>query len=131
MKEVAMDAKATCNCSGNKVAGWAATGGILASLGICSACCLLPVILIALGVGGAWATRLEALAPYKWIFVGVTVALVAFGTYLAYFRPKRCAAGSQCQSSKPSVSIRAMLWVATILAVGGLIFDRIEPLLGG
>ncbi len=87
-----MVTKETCSCSSNKAAGWTATGGVLASLGICSACCLLPAVLVSLGVGGAWASHLEALAPYKWIFVGATVALIAYGIYLAYLRPRRCTA---------------------------------------
>lgn len=47
----------------------------LAAAGAASFCCTIPLVLVSLGVGGAWVGSLTALAPYRWIFV--TVALVA------------------------------------------------------
>lgn len=47
----------------------------LAAAGAASLCCTIPLVLVSLGVGGAWVGSLTALAPYRWIFV--TAALVA------------------------------------------------------
>jgi hypothetical protein len=57
-----------CNCGrqGNgskRVIKWTAAGGVLASLGVCAACCLLPFVLLSVGVAGAWVSALDALAP--------------------------------------------------------------------
>ena len=49
------------------------TGGLAAILA--SACCLGPLVLIALGFSGAWIGNLAVLDPYRPIFIGV--ALVA------------------------------------------------------
>lgn len=66
MSNAEPNAMKSCNCaSSTRAAGWTAAGGIATSLGVCVACCLLPVILVALGVGGAWVSRMEALAPFK------------------------------------------------------------------
>ena len=53
------------------------TGGLAAILA--SACCLGPLVLIALGFSGAWIGNLAVLEPYRPIFIGV--ALVAVGGY--------------------------------------------------
>ena len=54
------------------------TGGLAAILA--SACCLGPLVLIALGFSGAWIGNLAVLDPYRPIFIGV--ALVAIGAPL-------------------------------------------------
>ena len=125
-----MDSTTTCGCSGGRLARWTAAGGLLGSLGICAACCLGPVLLVAAGAGGAWAARLEQLGGYRWLLVAGTALLVAVGVYLAYFRKARCTAGSGCTARKSGTGTRAMLWTAAFLAVAGLLFDRIEQLLG-
>src|SRR5258708_16920370 len=45
-----------------------AAGGILGALAA-SSCCIVPLILFSLGIGGAWIGNLTALAPYKPLFV--------------------------------------------------------------
>ena len=58
-----------------------AAGGVAALLA--SACCLGPLVLITLGVSGAWISNLAALEPYRPLFIGV--ALVAmFYMHLRY-----------------------------------------------
>jgi mercuric ion transport protein len=87
------------------------------------------MILIVLGVGGVWAGRLEALAPFKWYFVAATAVLLAFGFYSVYFRSSRCTAGPQCTVCKTGRGVKVLLWMASVLAVAGLAFEEIEPLL--
>jgi mercuric ion transport protein len=87
------------------------------------------MILMVLGVGGVWAGRLEALAPFKWYFVAATAVLLGLGFYSVYFRSSRCAAGPQCTTCKSGRGVKVLLWTATVLAVGGLAFEQIELLL--
>jgi MerT mercuric transport protein len=53
----------------------AVTGSVLAgaaaALGA-SACCAGPLLLVVLGVGGAWGSRLTALQPFQPLFVAVS-----------------------------------------------------------
>lgn len=130
MNTANVNVKPACNCSSApKSAGWTAAGSVVASLGICAACCLLPMILLVLGVGGAWAGRLEALSPFKWYFVAATAVLLGFGFYSVYFRSARCTAGPQCTTCKIGRGVKILLWTATLLAIASLIFEQIEPLL--
>ena len=124
-----------CDCTksgvtSNRVAKWTTIGGVFAALGVCAACCLLPFTLLSIGVAGAWVSALDSLAPYKWIFIGLTVALLAYGFYAAYWKSRRgCTAGPSCTVCRTSRSVRVALWVATILAIGGIVFEQIEPYL--
>jgi mercuric ion transport protein len=69
-------------------------GGIAAILA--STCCLGPLVLVLLGVSGAWIGNLTALESYRPVFIGV--ALVAlFFAYRRIFRPAQaCAPGEVC-----------------------------------
>lgn len=58
-----------------------AVGGILGALAA-SSCCIVPLILFSLGIGGAWIGNLTALAPYKPFFVTGTAGLLGYGFYL-------------------------------------------------
>lgn len=108
-----LSSEVQCQCTPSSVretrlARWTTAGGVLAALGICAACCLLPFVLLSLGIAGAWVGSLDALAPYKWIFIAATAVLLGYGFYVVYWRPKRaCAAGSQCKTCQSIVGERA------------------------
>ena len=50
-------------------------GGILGGLAAGS-CCVVPFVLVTVGISGAWIGNLTALAPYKPIFVALTLAVL-------------------------------------------------------
>jgi mercuric ion transport protein len=111
-------------------ARWTTLGGILSALGVCSACCLLPAILIAFGLTGAWVGRLERLAAYKPHFLIATTVLLGVSFYLVYFRRSLCSAGTACATCRrPSAAARIGLWIGALLVVAGLIFETVAPLL--
>ena len=56
------------------------TGGLAAILA--SACCLGPLVLIALGFSGAWIGNLTVLEPYRPIFIGVALVALFFGAMI-------------------------------------------------
>lgn len=124
-----------CSCakpggSAQRSARWATAGGILSALGICAACCLLPFALVSAGIAGAWVSALDSLAPYKWIFIALTAALLGYGFYVVYRKQKPgCSAGSSCRTCQSSRSVRIGLWIGAILAVSGILFEYIEPML--
>jgi mercuric ion transport protein len=53
---------------------WLRRAGSLGALAAFS-CCIVPLVLFSLGIGGAWIGNLTALAPYKPRFVAGTVSL--------------------------------------------------------
>lgn len=94
-----------------------ATGGLIGAL-IASSCCVAPLVLVTLGVSGAWIGNLTALEPYKPYFLTLTALLLAAGFWHVYFKPKRaCEDGSYCASPISSRITQAVLWIAAALAL--------------
>jgi mercuric ion transport protein len=109
-----------------------ATGGLLGAL-LASSCCLLPMSLAALGLGGAWLGLVAPLAPWQPWFVALALACLAAGFRLAYRRPAAvCAADGSCTEAVERRPVRALLWLAALLLAGAIAFEPlILPLLRG
>jgi mercuric ion transport protein len=106
-----------------------AIGGVFGALAA-SSCCIVPLILFSLGIGGAWISNLTALAPYKPIFVAGTAGLLGYGFYLIYWKPRRaCAEGTACARPISNRLVRVALWIATALVIAAFAFDHVAPLL--
>ncbi len=120
--------------------------GTLAAAVMASACCWLPLALLAVGVSGAGiASTLEAYRP---LFIVVTVGFLAAAFYFTY-RPKKadaavhgCCApeGAEAETCCPPDGTRrfgmmtmnkVMLWVVTVLAVAFLFFPSYVGVLFG
>ena len=115
----------------NRKAGLAAAGGVLGALAA-SSCCIVPLALFALGIGGAWIGNLTALAPYQPIFVVATLGSLGAGYYLVYRRPKAaCAEGADCARQRPNRFVKLALWVATALVAAAIAFPFVAPALLG
>lgn len=93
--------KATDNAS-----RWGIAGAFIAALGAV-ACCLGPIVLLALGVGAAGASSLKMLDPYRLIFIVITVGLLGFAFYRAYRTPAAaaCEADRSCAVPRAAASI--------------------------
>ena len=111
-------------------AGLAAAGGILGALASMS-CCILPLALFTIGISGAWIGNLTALEPYQPIFFAATAGFLGVGYFLVYRQPKAVCADGTCERMLPSRIVKAMLWVATALALTALAFRYFAPLLLG
>ncbi|VAW87179.1 hypothetical protein MNBD_GAMMA17-418 [hydrothermal vent metagenome] len=108
--------------------GLYAAGGLIGAL-LASSCCIVPFLLLTLGVGGAWVGNLTALATYQPIFLTVAVALLAVGFWKVYRKPKNaCAPGSYCATPASGRVIRIALWAATLLIIAAVAVNLIAPL---
>lgn len=106
-----------------------AVGGILGAIAA-SSCCIIPLVLFSLGIGGAWIGNLTALAPYKPLFVAATAGMLGYGFYLVYWKPRQaCADGAACTRAVPSRLVQIALWFATVLVAAAFAFDYVAPLL--
>jgi len=114
-----------------QASGLAATGGVLGAVAA-SSCCIVPLVLFSLGIGGAWIGNLTALAPYQWIFILITLGFLGAGFYLVYRRPNAaCAEGETCARPLPNRLVKTALWFATVLVVAALAFPYVAPVLLG
>lgn len=100
--------------------GWLAAGGVIGAI-LSSACCLVPLLLVTLGVSGAWIGNLTALEPYKPYVAVLTLGLIGSGFRRVYFQPKAaCEDGSYCAKPQSSFITKSALWIGafvTLLAV--------------
>ncbi|MGH6946838.1 MAG: mercuric transporter MerT family protein [Kiloniellales bacterium] len=130
-KPDAADVRLSTGRSGIERQGLIAVGGILGALAA-SSCCIVPLALFSLGIGGAWIGNLTALAPYQPIFITITLGFLAAGFYLVYLRPKRdCAAGKACARPLTRRVVKTSLWTATALVAAALAFPYVAPALLG
>lgn len=108
--------------------GLFAAGGILAALGA-SSCCVLPLLLFSLGVGGAWIGNLTALSRYQPVFVAAALGFLAVGFWRVYRRPKQCAPDSACARPRSNRAVKIGLWTAAVLIVAAVAFPYAAPLI--
>ena len=102
------------------------TGGLAAILA--STCCLGPVLLISLGIGGAWIGNLTLLEPYRPIFIAVALLALFFaGRHI--FRPvQACEPGEVCAIPQVNTTYKTLFWVVAALVLIALVFPYITPL---
>src|SRR5260221_14178532 len=91
--------------------------GILAGIGA-SLCCVAPLVLLGLGIGGAWISNLTALEPYRPIFVGLTLLFVGLAFRQLYLIPQVCEAGTPCADPLTVKRTRIVFWVVSLLLLG-------------
>ncbi len=91
-------------------------GAILAAVAA-SVCCVGPLVLLALGLGGAWVGSLTALEPFRPYFMGLTFIFLGYAFYRIYRKPKaeECAPGSYCANPKSDKINKISLWSITLL----------------
>ncbi len=95
--------------------------GIAAAIGA-SACCVGPLVLVSLGLGGAWVGQLTALEPYRPVFIGITVGFLVLAFYKLYVVPRRCAPGEACAMPSTLRNQRIIFWVVTAFVAALLAF---------
>lgn len=95
-----------------------AAGGVAALLA--GTCCLGPLVLVTLGVSGAWIADLQWFEPYRPAFVAVALAALGWGGWRVY-RPAACAPGGACAVPWVRRAYRAAFWLAAALLLAVLV----------
>jgi mercuric ion transport protein len=96
-------------------------GGIVAAIGAAS-CCVIPFLLFALGVSGAWIGNLTALEPYQPIFAAVALGFIGWGAWRLRRKAKMACAEGYCATDRSDRIARLGLWTAAVLIVIALVF---------
>ena len=109
---------------------WGLIAAISAAIAA-SVCCLGPLILVALGISGAWISNLAAFDPYRPIFMTLTLLFLGFAFYKVYKKPKaeECKDGSYCANPKADKINKVVFWSITVLIGGMFIFPNVVPYL--
>ena len=98
-------------------------GGLAAILA--SSCCLGPLVLVALGLSGAWIGNLTLLEPYRPFFIaGALMALLFAGRRI--FRPvQACQAGEVCAAPGTRRVYKIVFGIVSALVLVALVFPYV------
>src|SRR3990167_1855764 len=96
-------------------------GAMVAAI-VASLCCVGPLVLLMLGIGGAWIstlTHLEFLRPF-----GIALALffLCIVFWKLYVTPSSCADGRVCATPRGLRFYRITFWVVTVVILALLAF---------
>ena len=116
-----MSAVAVLNAKRSLVAG------ILTGIGA-SVCCVAPLVLLALGIGGAWIGNLTAFEPYRPLFIGLTLVFLGLAFREVYLVPQVCAPGTPCADPRTNHRQRLMFCLVAFLLIGLLAVPWFAPL---
>ena len=105
----------------------AATGSVMGAV-LASSCCIGPLVLISLGVGGAWVSNLTALKQYQPLFVVVTAGFLGYGFWRVYGNSNQACDEDTCATPTSNRIVKVALWAATGLVVAALTTDYWAPL---
>ncbi len=101
--------------------------GVLAAIGA-SVCCVGPLMLLALGIGGSWVGSLTAMEPYRPLFVGLTLLFLGLAWRKLYLVPQVCTPGTPCADPLTLQRQRLTFWIIAVLVLGLLTVPWLAPL---
>ena len=95
-----------------KEAGLLAGGGVLSGLFafLGASCCILPILLVNLGVGGALVANLAVFAGFRLWFIGAALVLVVASMFFAFRGGRRPRRGFWISAAAASLLIAAA-WI--------------------
>ena len=106
--------------------GALAAGGLAAILA--STCCLGPLVLVALGVSGAWIGNLTLLEPYRPVFIGTALVALFFAGRRIFRPAAACRPGEVCAIPQVRAAYKLIFWIVVALVLIALGFPYVLPL---
>lgn len=93
--------------------------GVIVAALAASVCCVGPLVLLGLGVGGAWVGNLTALEPFRPYLMTITLGVLVYAFYRIY-KPqvKDCEPGSFCANPNSHRINKITLWISTVFVLG-------------
>ena len=107
---------------------WFATGGVIGAIAA-STCCVIPLLLVTLGISGAWIGNLTALEPYSIYSSLAALVFIGLGFWRVYFRRSTvCDDQSWCARPHSTGITKIALWTAAFLILANLTMRWGAPL---
>lgn len=101
--------------------------GMLAAIGA-SVCCVGPLVLLALGIGGSWVGSLTVMQPYRPFFIGLALLFLGLTFRKLYLVPQVCAPDTPCADPRQIQRQRLTFWIVALLLLGLLAVPWLAPL---
>src|SRR5438552_13894642 len=99
----------------------ALTAGGIAAL-LAGACCVVPFVLVSIGVGGAWLANLQLLELYRPVFIAIAIVALGFAWKRIYRPAQACEPGAACAVPRVSRGYKIGFWLVSALFVVMLIY---------
>ncbi len=107
---------------------WAGLAAGLTTGLAASACCLGPLLLLTLGISGSWISTLTALAPYRPLFIALTLLFLGLAFRKLYLIPQRCAVDTPCAQPAQRRKQRLLFWLVAVAVLAMVAFPWYAPL---
>jgi len=96
------------------------SGGLAAILA--STCCLGPLVLVTLGVSGAWIGNLTLLEPYRPFFIVIALVALFFAWRSIYQTAQACKPGEVCALPPTRRLYKFLFWASAVLTLLALVY---------
>lgn len=96
-----------------------------------STCCMLPLVLVSAGVGGAWVAQVRELERFYYVFVALAIGAFGYAFYRLYLRPAPCTPDTACVTPLVRRRQRIAFWATLVVAKALVLFPFYGPLLLG
>lgn len=93
---------------------WSMSAAMAAAVAA-SACCTIPLVLVSLGIGGAWIGSLTALGPYRWIFVTLAIGSLGYVGYNEWHTSRQ--PDCDCETMFSSTTRRSLLGAGALVVL--------------
>lgn len=101
--------------------------GAAAGIGA-SVCCVGPLVLVSLGIGGAWVASLTKWEPLRPYFLVLTALLLGLAFRQLYLTPPVCEPGQTCADPAVRKRQRIIFWLVAIPVLALISFPWYAPL---
>jgi mercuric ion transport protein len=98
-------------------------GGLAAILA--STCCLGPLILVALGLSGAWIGNLTLLEPYRPFFIGGALVALFFAGWRIFRPAQACEPGEVCAVPRARRVYKIVFGMVSALVLIALVYPYV------
>src|SRR2546426_8835108 len=98
------------------------SGGLAAVLA--STCCLGPLVLVTLGVSGAWIGNLTLLEPYRPFFIVIALVALFFAWRSIYQPAQACKPGEVCALPPTRRLYKFLFWASAVLTLLALVYPN-------
>jgi mercuric ion transport protein len=106
--------------------GWFGVGAVLTAIGA-SVCCIGPLVLLSLGIGGAWVSTLTSMEAVRPFFLIATLVFIGLAFRKLFLLPDGCETGEACATPSVKRNQRVLFWVSSIFLIGLLAFPWYAP----
>jgi mercuric ion transport protein len=110
-----------------KAPPWLGIGTTLAAIGA-SVCCVGPLLLLSLGIGGAWISTLTSMESVRPFFILLTLVFIGLGYRKLYVLPDSCEVGGACAFPEDKRKQRVIFWIGSVLILLLLAFPWYAPI---